>query len=139
MSIIDTRPQGIALMGYAGDTLPLTIVTDFDYSTYTWSGEVRKDHADAVVDAEFVIGATVPVSTKFHTPVYLSAASTRALADLSPTDDLPPTYTKSGTSDIAVSVQQYSGVWDIQVELAGVVTTLVQGTITIDADITRGV
>lgn len=137
MSILDTRPQGVAIHGYAGDTLTLTIVTDVDYSTYTWSGEVRTDHADGVADATFSFGVQTPVSTKFHTPATLTAADTRGLADLIPEDDLPPVYTKSGTSDVSVSTQQYNGLWDIQVTApGGEVTTLVQGTITIDADVT---
>ena len=137
MSILDTRPQGVAVHGYAGDTLTLTIVTDVDYSTYTWAGEVRTDHGDTEADATFTFGTQVAVSTKFHTPAILTAADTRALADLIPGDDLPPVYTKSGTSDIAVSTQQYNGLWDIQVTApGGEVTTLVQGTITIDADVT---
>ena len=138
MSTIDTRPQGIAIQGYAGDTLTLTIVTDTDYSAYTWTGQVKTDHDDILADAVFTFGAQTPVNTKFHTPAILDAAATRALADLVPTDDLPPVHVKPG-GDVTttVSTQVYTGLWDIQVESAGGdVTTLVQGTITIDADVT---
>jgi len=138
MATIDTRPQGIAIHGYAGDTLTLTIVTDTDYSAYTWTGQVKTDHDDAIADALFTFGAQTAVHTKFHTPATLDASATRQLADLAPTDDLPPVHVKPG-GDVAtaVSTQVYSGLWDIQVESSGGdVTTLVQGTITIDADVT---
>jgi hypothetical protein len=137
---IDTRPQGVALKAYAGDTLAFNIITDTDYTTYAWSGQVRASHdnsgtvVDVDGDAEFDFGTTTAGTGdnvgKWVTPVSLSSASTRALADTVIENPTP------STAD-APSLQTYSGVWDIQVSLGGVVQTLVQGTITVDADVTR--
>jgi hypothetical protein len=143
---IDTRPQGVALKAYAGDTLVFNVITDVDYSSHVWTGEIRSEHYDATPDATFTFGDSIlvpaegAVPDKWHTAVTLAATATRALAELSPDDDLQPQYIKIGTALAdAVSLQQYSGIWDIQVESGGVVTTLVQGTITVDADVTRAV
>lgn len=141
VNVIDTRPQGLELKGYSGDTLSFNIVTDYDYTTWAFSGEVRSNHTDDVTDAVFTIGTTVPgtAPSTWTTPVALSATATKALADLvveSPV--VPAEVVKIGAVEFTKSsVPTYSGVWDIQVKLGDVVKTLVQGTITIDQDITR--
>lgn len=146
MSTIDTRPQAVDLIGYAGDTLPFTITVSADYSAYTWSGQVRSVHdVDSNIDAPdatFDIGTPVDNQDGTWTvSVSLSSVNTSALATLSQADDVPLTYTKIGASTTdAPSLQTYKGVWDIQVSDGGVppfVRTLVQGNITIDADVTR--
>jgi hypothetical protein len=141
MATIDTRPQSIDIFAYAGDTLTLRIVTDVDYTQHVWTGYVKSDHTEQPFDAEFTF--EIPEGSSFGFPMnaVLSATDTAALATLVTRSVQKPVFTKAGTTSVAtqaiIAPVQYSGIWDIQVQLDDVVTTLVRGTIQIDADITR--
>lgn len=139
MSVIDARPQGVELKAYAGDTFSFKIITDVDYSTYTWTGQIRSIHSDQVVDASFDFSVPVLVEGKWETFVTLSADSSQALADLVVEPPVTPSILNVGKPSTKTSVNTYNGVWDIQVKTGEVVKTLVQGTITVDEDVTRGV
>lgn len=123
MPTLDSRPNQVDLRVYGGDDFSLRIdVTGADYSTATWTGQIRTDHG-ADVDAEFVI---VPDST--GATASLTDTSTAALAALGV---IPFSSTKQS------SVRTYQGVWDIQVVSGGAVRTLVQGLIDVYIDVTR--
>lgn len=142
MSVMDARPSGVELRGYAGDTLSFYVTSDEEFSGYTWAGQVRTDHVDSTVDVSFSIGATtsyiVGGVTRYRTPVTLAAADTRTLADLAVEENAVPQYVKiNGVRTTLSSLPTYTGVWDIQVTQGSITKTIVQGTIIIDADVTR--
>lgn len=122
--LIDTRPQIVDIWHYAGDTLPIGVNTTDNFSTATWTGEVRLDHADATADATFSFvvdpGGSGAVAI-------LSDVDTRALNDLgNPVTEDGKTFTR------------YEGIYDIQIEAVdGTVRTLFRGSIKIDSDVTR--
>jgi hypothetical protein len=126
MSTIDTLPASVDLKAYGGDALSFRVnVTGADYSTASWTGQVRLDH-DSTVDATFTI---TPDATGAN--VVLPAAQTELLL----TAGIPetPAYGAPKTS----LVRKYYGVWDIQVNNGGAVKTLVQGLIEVYADVTK--
>jgi hypothetical protein len=142
MSVMDARPSGVEIRGYAGDTLTFYVNSLESFSGYTWSGQVRSTHDATTEDVEFTIGATTPVTidgvAKYRTPVTLSSLDTRTLADLAVETDALPQYVKiNGTKMTLSSVRTYYGYWDVQVTQGNVTKTIVQGTIQIDADVTR--
>jgi hypothetical protein len=141
MPVIDARPQGVELRAYAGDTFSFKITTDVDYSEYTWTGQVRSDHPDPIVDGTFEFSDPIQVADKWEVVATLPADTTQALADLIPeTPPVTPTIVNiGGKTSTPTAVQTYKGVWDIQVKLDDVVKTLVQGTIFVDEDVTRSV
>lgn len=138
MSVMDARPSGVEIRGYAGDTLTFYVNSEESFSGYTWTGQVRSTHDATEADVEFTIGATTPVDSRYRTPVTLSSLDTRTLADLAIETDVAPQYVKiNGTKMTLSSVRTYYGYWDVQVTQGNVTKTIVQGTIQIDADVTR--
>lgn len=142
MSVMDARPSGVEIRGYAGDTLTFYINSDDPFSGYTWSGQVRSLHDSTVIDADFTIGLpesyTVNGVTRYRTAVTLSDVDTRALADLAVETDTTPQYVKiNNVKSTLSSVRTYTGYWDVQITSNNVTKTIVQGTIVIDADVTR--
>lgn len=120
-NIIDTRPPWVDIKHYAGDTLVFNLEIDSNYSTATWTGQIRLDHADASVDATFTIephitGATVTLSDEDSTMLNDSGVS----------------VTEDG-----YTFKRYSGIFDIQYDDNGEVHTVIRGSIIIDEDITR--
>lgn len=152
MSVIDQQPQGsIELRAYAGDTFSFKIIVDTDYTGYTWSGQIRSNYTDQVVDTTFdfseltvvpPVPPEVPEIPTWEIYVSLSSDKTQLLADLIDeslveSDIIPIHGIIVGSDNVQVSTHTYSGVWDIQVESGNVVRTLVKGTIIIDTDVTR--
>jgi hypothetical protein len=144
MATIDTRPQSIDILAYAGDTLTLNINTDIDYSLHNWTGYVKSDFTEQPFDAEFTFEHPPETQQGFVTKATISATDTAGLIGLvtRKIEKSAPVFTKAGTTAVVAPREvtapiQYTGIWDIQVELDDVVTTLVRGTIQIDADITR--
>jgi hypothetical protein len=132
MATLDTSPQQVDLVGYAGDTLSFSVTAPTTFiAGRGWSAQVRSTVDAATVDAEFqVIAPTVVDGPAFLT---LTADDTRALHSGGAT----ATRVVGGR---AVTSGTYSGFWDVQLAPAGggdPVTTLVQGKITIPGDITR--
>lgn len=118
---IDTRPQIVNIICYAGDTLVLRVYTTDDFSTATWTGQVRLNHADSTPDASFTFipdtgGAVVTLSDE-------STASLNLLG--------------SDITENGQTFKRYSGLYDVQIELSGNVRTLFRGSISIDSDITK--
>jgi hypothetical protein len=131
---IDTRPQEVDIAAYGGDTLtiqitaPTSLVTGMD-----WNAQVRKDRNPSTpIDASFLI--TPPVGSG-PAAVVLSSVDTARLAGTG-------TIRRSTNPQTGATqqIQTYTGVWDCQISdptNPDPVITLVQGTITLDADVTR--
>jgi hypothetical protein len=142
MSVMDARPSGVEIRGYAGDTLTFYINSEESFDGYTWTGQVRSTHDAPDADADLIIGTVTQVDlngvTRYRTPVTLSSTDTRALANRVVETDVYPQYVKiNGTKMTLSSVRTYSGFWDVQISQGDAIKTLVQGTIIIDADVTR--
>lgn len=134
---IDTRPNDIDLITYAGDTLTLKITsTDVDYSGYTWTGQIKTSAQSSTVDATFSFTHGEPPSGS-QTFAVLSAEDSANLGNIATFQAQFSTKSGPVASPMMVEAFRYNGVWDIQVENEGVVTTLVRGTIKVDTDITR--
>lgn len=132
MGTLDVRPESVDILGYAGDTLTITVVAPASLvNAKAWTAEIRSAIDATTVDAEFVI--TPPTVADGPAYLVLDAATTRLLAS---SGVLRKIRTREGTT---VEVLRYKGVWDCQVSAAGLdpVRTLVKGTISIDQDVTR--
>lgn len=132
MASVSTVPTVVDIVTYAGDTFDLEIraaaeVTDGKQ----WNAEIRADRDAAPVDATFAI--TVPTESGGPAYLRLTAADSARLARGA------PVVQKRMPDGSTRAVQQYSGVYDCEVSLAGSdpVRTLVQGTIKIELDVTR--
>lgn len=132
MALLSAIPETHDIAAYAGDTYTLEIraeaaVTDGK----DWAAEVRTSKDSPVVDATFQI--TVPTVSGGPAYITLLAADTARLAGGA------PVVQKRDVNGSVRAVQQYSGVFDCQVSLAGSdpVRTLVKGTITVELDVTR--
>lgn len=132
MSSLDTRPQKVDILHYGGDTLTIRIQAPSSLTDgMTWKADVKAARGSDVVDASFVV--TPPVSSGGPAFLTLPAAVTAALvADA-------PIVTKRLEDRSTRSVQQYVGEWDCQISADGAdpVTSLAQGTLTIELDVTR--
>lgn len=150
---IDVRPEVVEIKAYAGDTLSFDIMTVDIYSAgngWNWQGQVRITHDEGdtptIADGQFEFTNEDPT---FNDPTYfpgmqykitcvLPSNVTRDLA-AQVTSGIDPGYVKPGT-DPKSSLLTFSGIFDIQVVDGSTppnVKTLVQGTITLDADVTR--
>lgn len=126
---IDTRPMTADLKIYGGDTFEVYVITVDDFSTWTWTAQVRKTHG-GTVDASFTIGAD-EMDGGFHKRLLtLSATDTRDLVDA------PGALQNKAVAPMGF-VTAYRGIWDVQVENSGVVKTLAQGDVTVESDVTR--
>lgn len=153
MTVIDVRPQSVVIKAYAGDTLALDILSVDSYSAannWTWQGDVRITHDESatpvVADGSFIF---VNEDDAFSDPTnfpgmgykitaVLTSDVTRALAEQA-TSGIDPGYVKPGT-DPTNTLLTFNGIFDIQVvntDTPPTVKTLVQGTLSLDADVTR--
>ena len=128
MATLDTRPDTVDILHYAGDTLTLAIRAPSAYiAGRVWSASVRSTRSAATVDATFdIIEPTVVDGPAYVT---LTSADTALLGGLGV---MVP-------GDGGLSVKTYTGVWDVQVKhpSGDPVSTLVQGIIKIESDVTR--
>lgn len=137
MTSIDLRPAELDIIGYAGDTIRLTIRTDVDYTTATWTGSVKDSRN---------VGETSQASFVFGTQTFDAGTSTYVQTAKIEEADTAALFAAANTGNTGQPPVAYSGVWDIQVEHddpddVGVLTdviTLLQGTITIESDVTDG-
>jgi hypothetical protein len=111
----DTRPTAVDIDHYAGDTLSIRVnINETLVAQREWSAQVRSRRGSSQPDATFVI--TPDTDGAF---VMLTAEDTRRLA----------------------ARNVYTGFWDVQLAPPGggdPVTTLVEGTLRIHPDVTRG-
>ena len=131
MTTIDTTPQWVDIKHLVGDTLTIEVTAPASITDgKVWEAQIRSTRDAAVVDASFTI--TPPAVSGGPAYLELSAATTRALASLG-------TFLREMKGTRAVSIQRYTGEFDVQLSVAGSdpVTTLVQGSLTLDLDVTR--
>lgn len=131
----DATPQRENFAAYAGDTFTLEVVAPAELvDGLDWAAQVRATReAPGPPDAVFdIIEPTEPGGSAYLT---LPAAITRALA----AESGRQVRVHPRGAAKAIVVQRYTGEWDCQVSDAGTdpVTTLVQGTLTFDLDVTR--
>jgi len=121
MATLNSSPQVVDLVGYAGDTLTVTVTAPTAFiAGREWLAQLRATAGAAAVDASFSISP--PSVVDGPATLVLSAAQTAQLFNTS------------------IGGKAYSGVWDCQLAPAGggdPVTTLVQGRVTISGDVTR--
>ena len=112
---LDSTPGRVDLVGYAGDTLTVTITApDTLVAGKVWAAQVRATRdPGAPVDATFTI--TPPAVADGPAYVVLAADDTALLA----------------------ATGEYAGQWDCQVSNAVETRTLAQGSITIKVDVTQ--
>lgn len=135
---LDTRPQKVDVIHYAGDTLNIRILADASVTDgMTWNADLKQAKDSPTVDASFTI---LPPDVSGG-PAYLQldSATTRALAMGQPVTMINPTSAEARAGVAPRAVQQYSGIWDCQVSDNGSdpVRTLVQGTLIIEMDVTQ--
>lgn len=131
MATIDTRPDTVDIIHYAGDTLTIRVeapsgVTD----GMDWAAQVKANRETDDVDAEFVI--TPPATSGGPAYLVLPSAVCKALTATG-------VVAREMVDGRMAVVQRYTGEWDVQVSAAGTdpVRTLAQGTLTIELDVTR--
>jgi hypothetical protein len=120
MATLNSSPDLVDLVGYAGDTLTVTVTAPTSFiAGRVWAAQIRATAGASGVDATFII--TPPTVTDGPATLVLPAAETARLFS-------------SGVGKV------YAGVWDCQLAPAGggdPVTTLAQGRLTIGGDVTR--
>lgn len=131
MATLDTRPDPVDLLLYGGDTFTLTVTAPALLTDgASWSAQIRGSRDAATVDAVFLI--TVPEYSGGPAYLTLDAETTTTLVN-------GGAIIRRRVGREVRAIQQYLGEWDCQVSADGddPVRTLVQGTITIELDVTR--
>jgi hypothetical protein len=130
---IDLTPDVVNIKAYAGNTVPILVTVPAGVADgFMWNGQLRTTRESATVDATWII--TEPVAPGDPAYCMLPAAETARLAGTG-------TVTRRRMSDGTVrSIQVYSGEYDIECKhptAPDPVHTWVQGTLTIELDVTR--
>lgn len=133
MAVLESIPDVVDIHHYAGDTLTIKITApEALVGGREWSGQIRDVRTDSDVGAEFQI--TEPTVAGGPAYVTLLSADSRRLVESGVLIRVA-----RGPGQFAM-ILRYSGQWDVQVAGAGgvdPVTTLVQGSIVLDLDVTR--
>lgn len=132
MTDIDLRPKVMNLLAYAGDTVAFTVTIPWaNAAGKDWKAQVRRTRDQAEPDAEFII--TPPAGDGDPAYVLLAAIDTKRLAG-----QAPAVRAMSAAGSLA-EMRVYSGVYDVQISDGGSdpVNTLVQGSLTIELDVSR--
>lgn len=132
MASLDTTPDNVDITHYAGDTLTIKITAPFSMvNGKDWLAQVRSSKSSAQVDSTFIV--TKPVVDGDSAFLVLPAAETTRL--------VANAQTRRVVRDgVALLMAQYKGVWDCQISGTGgtdPVTTLAQGALTIELDVSR--
>lgn len=133
MAVIDTRPDTVDIIHYAGDTLTIRVEAPASLTDgMTWLAQIKATRDSPTVDAVFNI--TPPQSSGGPAYLELPAAKTSELAGTGQ-------VLREMVAGQLAAIQRYSGEWDVQVSDNGAdpVKTLAQGTLTIELDVTRSV
>lgn len=131
MAVIDTRPDTVDIIHYAGDTLTIRVEAPASLTDgMTWLAQIKSNREDQQVDAVFEI--TPPQTPGGPAFLVLPAAVTDGLGNTGQ-------VTREMVAGTLASIQRYTGQWDVQVSDNGLdpVKTLAQGSITIELDVTR--
>lgn len=137
MASLDATPDTVDLAGYAGDTLTFTVTAPSALvDGKEWLAQVRSAKDAAVVDATFTV--LPPTVADGPATLTLSAADTARLCEGAPV--VRVSRRRGRTLPTPLLVQQYSGMWDVQISEPGgldPVITLAAGLITVDLDVSR--
>jgi len=129
---LDTRPKVQDVNHYGGDTLTIKVTAPAELvDGKTWNAQVKADRTTDVVAATFdIIPPEVPGG-----PAYLVLPGAICASLIAGT----PAAAVRNPDGTTRMVSIYKGVYDCQVSLAGLdpIRTLVQGSLTIDPDVTR--
>lgn len=132
MTTVSTVPMIVDIKAYGGDTLTITVTADASVTAgMHWDAEIRSTRDDETFDATFSIKE--PVVAGDPATLTLSAVDSSRLVNTAPIVE------RRAPDGALRSIQQYVGVWDCQVSNNHLdpVRTLVQGSITIELDVTR--
>jgi hypothetical protein len=132
MADINTIPKVVNITHYGGDTLTLQVLAPAELvAGLDWNAQVRPSRESDVIDGTFDI--TPPAVPNGPAYVVLQSEVTSALVGAAA---VVRVRAQDGSLRM---IKQYAGVWDLQVSAAGddPVTTLVQGSLTIQVDVTR--
>lgn len=131
MAVLDLRPQIADVMGYAGDTLIISVVVSTNYiAGRTFSAQVRPAVGSPEISATFDI--TEPTEPNGAAYLTLPSAVTRSLVESG------GARVRLREGGVTYDVMRFSGVYDCQLSMNGgdPVRTVVKGTLTIDMDVT---
>lgn len=137
MANLDATPGTVDLAVYSGDTFTFMVTAPAALvEGREWLAQVRSAKDGVTVDAEF----TVTPPTVPDGPAYLTlwAADTTRLCEGAPIVRI--TRRRGKTLPSPMLVQQYQGMWDVQVSAPGgidPVTTLAAGQLTCELDVSR--
>lgn len=132
MSTLDLRPGVVDVLGYAGDTLRLDVrLENTDLLTgRTFAAQVRTSH-----DATSVLATFTVTPTAVGAILVLPSDITSALGAAGVLVEI-----RRQGANTRTTVQRFAGVYDVQLADAATppdTLTVVQGALTIDADVTR--
>ena len=133
MAALDTRPKIQDVNHYGGDTLSIkvTVPPELTDAMPTWNAQIKLTRDSEVVDATFdIITPTVSGG-----PAYLILPGAICAALVAGT----PAATVRNPDGTTRTVSIYKGVYDCQLSALGLdpIRTVVQGSLTIDPDVTR--
>jgi len=134
---LDTRPKKVDILHWAGDTLTVKVTAPASLTDgKVWDAHI-KTAVGAAVTAEWAI--TPPTISGGPAYLVLDSATTAAMAAGQPVVYIEPDSRAQRAGVEPRAVQQFVGVWDCQVSFNGSdpVRTLVQGTLTIEMDVTQ--
>lgn len=139
MADLSTLPQIANVKHYAGDTLTIKVTAPAALTDgKTWKAVIKNAVSDTEIDASFQI--TPPAVSGGPAYLTLRAADSKALVTGQPVVMKVPESTRLSqmASATPMAVQQYTGVWDCQISLAGSdpVRTLCKGTFLVEMDVT---
>jgi len=129
---IDTRPKVENITHYGGDTLTIKVTAPAELTDgMAWNAQVRSARTSEVIDAVFTI--TPPAFSGGPAYLILPGAVCASLVAGTP---VATVRSPDGTTRM---VSIYKGEYDCQVSASGTdpIRTLVQGSLTIDPDVTR--
>jgi hypothetical protein len=132
MTDIDLRPKVMNLLCYSGDTVAFTVTIPWaNAAGKEWQAQVRSARDASEPDAEFTI--VPPGGDGDPAIVTLASEDTKRLAG-----QAPVVRAMSAAGSLA-EMRVYSGVYDVQISDGGSdpVNTLLQGSLTIELDVTR--
>lgn len=132
MASLDTRPDVVDITHYGGDTLTVRVMAPWSLVLgKEWLAQIKANRTTDVVDAEFAV--TIPAADGDPAFLVLSAAECNRLMS-------GATTRRVVRAGVALMMAQYTGVWDCQISMPGgldPVTTLAQGALTIEIDVSR--
>jgi hypothetical protein len=130
---IDTRPQVVDVLHYAGDTLRLYVtIPSAAMVGMTLKAQIRQTRESDVHGA--IMTVTPPVDPDAPDAKWLLQLEADDAAELCGFGAPARVVDENGK---ALVVQRYQGVWDAQISGPGYTRTIVQGDMTIDLDVTR--